>query len=153
MAEDLLEAPALLLLNRNGIEQHWEEIRRVAEFSTPPEESFTDEGALVLLESLQQETAQAWMLVEEGYVRGVALTQLRTEPAMGTNNLIILGILSMERISITLWREGLKTLKKFATAKGCAYITGFTTVPGVVEVAKRMGGDLDFTFVRFKVGD
>lgn len=151
MGNGSLEGPALLLLNSNGVERHWEEIKRVAEMSTPPDEEFTDEGALILLDNLQQEKAQAWVLTEDGRIKGMALTQVRVEVAFGTANLIVLGVLSQEGIGMPLWKKGLVTLRRFAHSKGCSYITGFTLSPGIVEVAKRLGGDTDFSFVRFKV--
>ena len=61
----------------------------------------------------------------------------------------ILYTLPKEVIKIREWQENFETLKKYAKGIGCDRVTGGSYYKRVIDMAKVMGFDTNFTFVSY----
>ena len=149
MENALLEAPVLLQLTYDQISRYWDDIKQVAIHSCPPNEEFSEESGSVLLTNLLEGSAQAWAMSKDGSLKGLALTSVYREFCLGTKSLIIVGVLAYEGIDEDVWIQGLSTIRGFAKANGCRFVTGFTRIGRVVDIAERLGADVSHTFLKF----
>ena len=153
MENKALEGPVVLRLSSEQVTKYWDHIKEVLEDIRPPHEEVSAEGFNAVLEHLLAETAQAWMLTEEGMIKGIIISMVRLEFLLGTRNLYVMAAYSYEGISRELWKQAHHTLNKFASGMQCANIIGFTNVEKIKSVVRMLGGDTSTTLIQLKVED
>ena len=47
------------------------------------------------------------------------------------------------------WIDGLKALKKFKDSAGCNRIIAYSDVQYIIQLAKKLGANTDYTFISF----
>ena len=146
--DNIYAEPLLVQLTCEQITRYWDDLKLVAQESTPPSEEFTEAGANVLLTNLMNGSAEAWAMFRGGNIEGLALTAVIQELGMATLNLTIIGVLAFDFIKPDMWEAGLKTLREFAKVRGCKNVVGYTVAPRIVTVAKSLNAEL-WTYVKF----
>jgi len=82
---------------------------------------------------------------------GIVVTQLLYDDASGINNLLIYAVYAYENTDNETWAEGYETLAKYAKSKKCLNLVAYSSVPRIVNIAKRLGADASFTFISFPI--
>lgn len=105
-----------------------------------------------ILESLMAERMHCWFAYDSEELVPVAVvtTVIQEDSCTDTKNLMVYSITSPDDIEIPMrvWESGFITLSKYAISIGCSGITGYTALPSIVTLVKRLGGKAEFVFVR-----
>jgi hypothetical protein len=82
---------------------------------------------------------------------GIIVTQILYDDASNTKSLLIYAVFAYEQTIPSTGAEILETLSKYALSKGCTKFVGYSSVPYIIEQAKKFGGDTSFTFISFPI--
>jgi len=133
------------------ISSFWDVIRYAIENSLPPIAGESPDKMKKILMSLLSGKMQCWASYEISEKRrileGIVVTRISYDDASDTRNLLIYCLYSYERVGYSNWTSGLKTLVKFAESRNCERIIAYTSEPGVIELVKKLKGDVSYTFV------
>ncbi len=132
------------------IANSWDVTKRAIEASTPPTTTWTPNMLNKILTSLLCGRAQCWF----GYtVKGdnrkleaVLVTSILYDDISDTRNLLIYSLFSYG-IDRGSWIGIFRTLVKYAAAKNCKRIVAYTSEPGIINLAKKLGGETSQTFI------
>lgn len=146
----------LVRLTPEQVDKYWDDVAVSVAEALPPT-SGSDEAMLNLLESIMNGMADCWVVYdvseEECKIRIVAymITTIVTEPISNTKNLLIYALTGTGSMLKEHWKEGYLALINWAKANDCVAVTAYTQLESIVTMAKRLGGDAAFTFVRFPI--
>ena len=82
---------------------------------------------------------------------GIMLTKPLFDDVSMTRNLLIYCLCSFRDIPKESWIGGIGSLLKYANKLGCASIIAYTELPGIVNIAQRLGGEAKYTYISFDV--
>jgi hypothetical protein len=82
---------------------------------------------------------------------GIALTKILYDDVSITKNLLIYCFYGYTNVNSDSWLEGLKSLLKYAKRMECSFVTAYTDIPHVVEIASKLGADVKYRFISFEV--
>jgi hypothetical protein len=85
-----------------------------------------------------------------GNFEGFAVTRIIFDDVSSTFSLLIYTIYAYSKVSSSTWLVALRKLAAYAKLKNCRFVVAYTDFPGIVEISKRLGGDIKF-FLRFDV--
>ena len=80
---------------------------------------------------------------------GIGVTQILYDEASHTKSMLIYAVYAFEKTLPETWAESYEAISKYAIANGCNKFVAYSSVPFVIEQAKRFGGDTSFTFISF----
>lgn len=145
----------LRLLTPDQVALFWTDIREALRYSVIPLAEATDASLNSILETILTGGMQVWVALgkveEQERPIALAVTYINKDIGTGTKKLVIYALCGYHFIEEGVWREGLEVLRKFARAEGCTGIVGYTKVPRVVEVAKMLGGKVEYSFIELEV--
>ena len=105
--------------------------------------------------SLLSDRAQCWLsYIRDGKksrLEGMVITRIVYDDVSETKNLLIYCLYGYEKVRMTAWKEGLKSLVKYAVSRDCEKIIGYTDVPFIIKTVERLGGETNYTFVSLPV--
>lgn len=141
----------MTLLLPDQVAKLWDYIKFAIAESAPPTVGDTERLARSALVALLNGKAQCWLMYEvQGSTRrfeAVVITQIVSDSIAATKSVLVYCLYGHDKISESSWKDGLKTLIKWAAARGCEAIVGYTENPVVVERAKQLGGQVH-SFIR-----
>jgi hypothetical protein len=90
---------------------------------------------------------------EDGVTKfeGIVVTQILYDDASNIYNLLIYAIFAYENTTPDTWTDGYETLVKYARSKRCTNIVAYSSVPHIVNLARGLGADTNFTFISFPI--
>jgi len=145
----------LVKLLPDQISKFWDVIRYAIEESLPPVAGEGPDKMNKILMSLLSGKSQCWASYvreeEQPRFEGLVVTKILYDDVSDTKNLLIYCLYGYDRVNRTTWKNGLKTLVKYAIGKNCHRIIGYTDVPFILETVKRLGGDTRYIFVSLPV--
>jgi len=141
----------LIKLLPDQIAKFWDVIKYAIEESIPPIATWTPNMTNKILSSLLCGGAHCWISYiiegEQRKLEAVVVTKILYDDISDTRNLLIYCLSSYETNMGSSWLNGLKTLVKFATSKGCKNIVAYTDVPSIIKIVKKLGGETNQTFI------
>lgn len=137
----------------NQISNFWLIIKYAVEQSLPPTVGDHPDKMNRILSGMLSGKLDVWASYrhEEEVTKfdGIVVTQLLYDDASNTKSLLIYAIYAYEDTLPSTWTEGFEILFKYAKSKGCYRCVAYSSVPYVVEQAKKLGADTSFTFISF----
>jgi hypothetical protein len=110
---------------------------------------------LDMLAKILSGQVQCWSGVKETdkglKVGAFIFTTIIKDELQGEKNLLLIGVFVFDFEGFEFWREGFKSLAKYAAANKCQNIVFYTDVPKLVEIAGKCGSLQTYTFGKFKI--
>ena len=139
------------------ISQFWDLIKNAINESLPPTVGGHPDRMNRILTSLIANKIDCWASYKRtedmNSFEGLLLTQILYDDASNTRNLLIYCMYGYESVDSESWNEGLRTLIKYAIGKGCNQVIAYSNIPNVINLAKRLGADTEYTFISFNVDE
>lgn len=137
------------------ISKFWDVIKYAVEQSIPPNVGEHPDKINRILTAALNGKIDVWTSYERGKdinrFEAIVLTKFLYDEVVGMRNLLIYSIYGYDTISAHSWRNGMKTLMKYAKGKGCSLIVAYSNIPEVVKLANSLGAETDFSFISFKL--
>ena len=134
------------------ISKFWDVIKFAIEESLPPMVSEHPERMNNVLAALLSGKAECWAShrnTREGKVfEGVVVTKFLVDDITTTKNLLIYSVYGYSDTNAETWRQGFAALAKYAISKGCYAIVGYTDVPNVINIVRKLNGEANYTFIK-----
>lgn len=140
------------------ISTFWDVIRYAVEQSLPPVACDHPDIMNRILSSCLSGKTEVWAEYTkdgEGNNRfeGVFLTQFIYDDPSDTKNLLLYCLYGYEKIDPNSWGRSFTTIAKYAKEMKCAQIFAYTTIPYVIDLAKQLGGNTDYTLLSWNVNE
>jgi hypothetical protein len=130
----------------------WDVIRDAIEKSLPPISSEDKNRMNNILTSLLCGKSHCWMSYvkneDKNIFEGLLITRIIYDDISDCKNLLIYCIYGYEFVGRSSWTEGLKTLVKYAAGLGCSNIVAYSSVPSIISLIDKLGGDTSFKFIK-----
>jgi len=139
----------LLKLEGDQISRYWELIKEGILEAVKPEEDYT-QVLTNILRSLLSGQMQCWVVVYEGEPKAIFTTAIQVEVG-GVRSLLIYSMTGYNTIGLDIWKGGLKYLRRFAKLQKCEKIVAYSNVERVLQVARLVGGETEYTFISIPV--
>lgn len=139
------------------ISNFWDVIKYAIEQSLPPiAHEHPDRINRILISALAGKI-DIWVTyttVDDSVkLEGVAVTRITYDDVSDTRSLLLYCIYGYEPLNKSSWTSGLEILAKYARSKGCSFVVAYTELPYVVEISRRLGADVRYTFISFDVNE
>ena len=121
------------------IADNWEILSYGIQQSLPPITYQSPKRMARILESLLGEKMNLWLGIQDEKIHGIIVTSLVYESNSDVKDLLIYCIYGFKDLPTKLITEGMETLKKFASSKGCKRLTAYSNVESVINMMKRFG--------------
>jgi len=123
----------------------WDIVRFCYLRSLPVGTKEDSEAVQGVLHSLLLETSQCWVGVDKAepdpnnQVYVVLLSKILIDEVTQERNLCLYTIFGFRPIPDEMWEQGIESIKQFAKANRCSYITSLSAHPKVMEVCQKLG--------------
>lgn len=106
-----------------------------------------------ILTALSTGKLQMWAVCREDAksVNAVLTTQIVEDFATKSNFLLLYTLYGIEKMLMEDFTDGLQALKTFARTNKCTQIIAYTVNDKVIDLAKRLGGSVDWKIISFGV--
>jgi len=131
--------------------QYWDYIKDCIAESLPPYVLENSDSLLKIQEHLLIGSMECWLGIQGAETYAVAITQVVRDEAAGTLNLLIFSLNVLYQKSQHAWREGLEILKIYGRSKNCTNIVAYTNQPVVKDLVRLLGGNSDWSFLKFEL--
>lgn len=131
------------------ISKFWPIIKYAIEESLPPVVGEHPDKMNRILSACLSGKLEVWASYKraESKFEAIVITQILYDDASSIYNLLIYCLYGYSTVSSESWTEGYIALTKYAKSKKCQSIVAYTANPFIVEMAKKYGGDTDYTFI------
>ena len=137
------------------ISKFWDIIKYAIEQSIPPNVGEHPDKSNRILSAALSGKVDVWASydksTEVNRFEGLMLTKILYDDVVDMKNLLIYSVYGYETISEDSWKNGLRTILKYAAGNNCSLVVAYTDVPKIVEVVNSLGGDTSFTFISFNI--
>lgn len=144
------------------VAKFWEVIKHGVSHSLPPtivykkDDARETERMNKILTSLLTGVLECWVsfeISEDGKrtIKYIMITQVIFDDILGVKNLFIYSIYGFTQISKEIWIDGFQTLKDYGAKLGCSKLLAFTSFKHLKEMAKKFGGNSDYSLVEFDI--
>jgi len=140
----------LLKLLPDQVAKYWHDVSLAIERSLPPVVGEHPDKMNRILERLLTGEMQCWAAYrknEEIQFIGFVVTTVTTDYCSMTRNLLLYCICGFEKTNLQDWKEGYIALVKYGHAMQCNRIVAYTKQENLINLAKRMGGEVDYRFI------
>ena len=122
--------------------------------SLPPTVAYTEENFSDILAAMLNGTMTVWGLRIEDMWKAICVTTVSFDGVTRQKNLFMFSLYAVDGgIQDEVWLGAMLHLKRYAKKVGCTQITSTTTNPRLVDLAKKMNGNTNYTIVVFNVED
>ncbi len=138
------------------ISKNWDVIRYAIQESLPPTVGQNPDRMTRILSAALSGKISIWASYtreDGGMFEGILVTKILYDESSDTRNLLLYCLYGYTNSHKDTWTVGLKAVLKYAKANNCQQIVGYTDVPYIVELVNSLGGNTDYTFLSFDVGD
>lgn len=133
----------------------WDIIKFGIEESVPPIVGESPDRLNRILSSILSDKTQCWASYrregEDLIFEGICLTKIIFDDTSDTKNLLIYSVYGYNKGVEESWMEAFLSVAKYAVAQKCTQIVTYTTVPYLIEKAKKYGANTDYTFIVFNI--
>ncbi len=139
------------------VAESWEVFAPLIAKSIPPILGGNVNTMTSILEAIMVETLDCWVLLgrnsDNQNMKAFATTHIVEDELTREKSLLIYTLTAMPKAKIVMedWSDAFETLRKYAHAKGCSYISAFSDLPNVIALAKKVGANVKTTFIRLEV--
>lgn len=130
---------------------HWQQMMVVVAKAAPPTVTITDVILDRVRSALLAGELDGW-LFSNGTPMGIALTMIREDRLLGKRELIIYAAANLREMSVGDWDQCFVKMRLHSLSKGCTHMACYTVVPRIMEMAQRMGGDINTRYVSIPLG-
>lgn len=148
----------MILIKLEGQEQiskFWPKLRDTIQDSLPDGIPKDSSIYTYYIQSLMSETLQAWLGFSDdqtGEPLCCLITAVVFDPAAGCNTLMVCFAKRFSRLELKEWVQAKDTLAKYAKAKGCVTITGYTTKDSFLyALIDKLGASANYILVSIPV--
>ena len=148
----------MLTLLPDRLAKHWDEILPMIVEALPPTASEQDEllRNTKLLENVLNGrlAVHTFVRVEEENgqkkhtLLAVVTTTTSTNLDSDKKNLILYTIFGTGKSKLDEWKEAKVLFSKYARGQGCSVITGYSNVEMIIKMAKLLGGEAEYTYIK-----
>jgi len=134
------------------VAEHWESILKEAiRAGLPPIAGESDEKMNNVLKNILIGNLQCWVsyLPESNIPNGVVCTKIAVDDISETRSLLIYCLSSFDKTMQETWESGIETLCKFGAGNGCEMGYAYSNVPGILNIARRLGAETEYTYISF----
>jgi hypothetical protein len=136
------------------ISKFWPVIKYAVEESLPPTIGDHPDKMNRILSGLLSGKLDAWASYrhlpnEVTKFEGIAVTQILYDEASNTYSMLIYVAYAYEKMAPESWVEAYETVGKYARSKGCTRYIAYSSLPYLIDMAKKFGADTSFTFISF----
>ena len=145
------------MINRlmpDQISKFWPIIKYAVEQSLPPVVGEHPDKMNRILSSALCGEIDVWVSYNKGEnnkIEGIILTEFLFDMPSGTKNMLIYCLYGYEEVSDESWVYGISGLARYAESRQCSRIVTYTDVPYMINLAKQLGGEANYTFITFEV--
>ena len=137
------------------ISKFWPIIKYAIEESLPPTTDERPDKMNRILSSALSGGIEVWASYEReedgAKFEGIIVTKINLDDASGTKSMLMYCLYGYTDVEPEAWKEGLNILAKYAKARGCTRITAYTSIPYMINLAKKLGADADYTFISWDI--
>lgn len=136
------------------ISRFWPVIKYAVEESLPPTVGDHPDKLNRILSGMLSGKLDVWASyrhLPDGTTKfdGIGVTQILYDDASNTYSMLIYAVYAYEKTLPETWADAFETVSKYAVSKGCTRYVAYSSIPYVVEMAKKFGANTDFTFISF----
>lgn len=131
------------------VSEAWDFVAPAIADSLPPVIRVSETAMVNVLSAVLEERATVWLYKKEGELAALLLTTLYREPVMHAVHVIIYSIYSFIDLDQADWEYGVDLFQRYAEGIGAQGVIAFSDLPGVVQLAKRIGANTDFHLIQF----
>ncbi len=145
----------LIRLLPDDVSKMWDVIKDAIVPVLPPTGRPTEDVENEVLSACLKGILTVWVLGKHNgnsfnvYVVGTTMPILDTPT--NTWSLLIYTLRALRPVPKELWIEGYDKLRRYAKSNNLSAICGYTDVPQVVELVKKLGGDTSVTYLTLEV--
>ena len=139
------------MLTSEQVSTYWDDIKAHLIYALPPHLGNSEDSLSRILEGLLVGTCQAWVLIHEKEVYGMATTTYAIEAATMTKNLMIFSLSAYQVVSDELWEIAFNEIKGFAQKQECEKLIAYTSVPRILQLAGKLGADIGTTLLVWEI--
>jgi len=137
------------------ISKFWDVIKYGVEQSLPPIAGEHPDKINRILSAALSGSVDVWAsyVKDDGnrILEGIVLTRILYDGVSGTKNLLIYTVYGYNAVDDESYMKIFTTLVKYAKAKGCLQLVGYTTLSYLADICKEFGADTSYTFVSFDI--
>lgn len=151
----------ILQMDTAEIMQRWPQIAEAIGKCLPPYTYASAERMGNIQRAAMRGDVQLWKVLGERRARadgnfeivllGLLVTAWDFDAISEVRNLSIYALYGISYMADDIYAEGLDVLRKFAKAHGCHRIVALTAEPRLIELAKQVGGDTQYSFLSLEV--
>ena len=145
----------LVRLLPDQISKFWPIIKYAIEQSLPPIVGEHPDKMNRILSSALCGQLDVWVSYNKGEdnkIEGIVVTEFLFDEPSGTKNMLIYCLYGYNEVTDESWLYGISGLAKYAQSRQCNQIVTYTDIPYMIDLAKKIGGEADYTFISFDVG-
>ena len=90
---------------------------------------------------------------EELKLDGIVLTSFEIDKFVKEKSLLIYYLYTYGNTDTNRWIKGLKSLVKYAKTRNCSRIISYSSVPSIISISEKLGGNVDTRFITFNLKD
>ena len=139
------------------ISAFWDIIKFAIDESLPPIVNDHPDRMNRILSACLRGTLEVWAeYVKEGEsvkFEGIALTQFLYDESSGTKNMLVYCLYGYNPIDPGSWARTLAVVTKYAKEKKCDQLVAYSSIPHIINLAKGLGANTDYTFISFNVNE
>lgn len=130
---------------------HWLIMKKVIVKAAPP--TVKVDGLLLARahSELMDGKMEGWYF-SDGSPLAVAITKIREEYILGKKEMLIYAAAHLRKMNEAEWDVCFAEMALHSLSMGCTHMTCYTIVPRIMEMAARMGGDIETRYVSIPLG-
>ena len=131
--------------------KYWSHVRECIVLALPPYTTIDTDNIIRIQERLLSGSLECWACMndEKEILFGVVTTQIVVDEITETKNLLLFSVTMTEEHENSAWQEGYEYLSAYAKSKGCSAIIAYTNQESVIMLAKNLGADVGWHFLKF----
>ena len=137
------------------ISKLWDIIKYAVEQSMPPVAGDHPDRMNRILSSMLSGKTQCWVSYEKkeegSELNAIILTKILYDDTSHTKSLLLYSVYGYGRIDQKFWMEGFAFMSKYAKSHGCTYLSAYTEVPYLIEMAKMYEAGTSYTYITFDI--
>ena len=138
-------------LTPDQISSRWQQLKIGFETGLPVLKTGGEARMLRIFNLAINNQIQIWETCIDNKAQVFAITHVLIDMITDSRNLFIYSMFAMGGTTNLMWEEGMHVIKKFAKANNCLSVMALTKNAKVIEIVKRLNGDISDTLVYLEV--
>jgi esterase/lipase len=139
------------------VAKHWDKISHAIENSLPPiaDSRKAEDRMNGILASILAGKMEVHIFVvyqdERPIVYAITATAFLEAVDSENKELLLYSVYASRQLTRDIIYEGLELFRKYAKARGCVAVSGYTNIEGIKRLFASVGGGSSFTYLRLEV--